>query len=425
MDPTSTPNSPEMVTKIAASSGSVHKRKSVSDVPAAKRVCIDLTEDASEDSDFDVDRDWGDLAKVQSWIGREFPEADQREYLKRFIRSVCRERHGEASFTNAPEEMRGWIKRCQFKFHPCRTLKKYGWTSACMSLAGEIESDRSAVSVGSRRQAIGKRELLILQRELGKDLETELHTVTAEAGGETAEGHVLVIKGFLNAEQRREVTFELQHIHPDFIDDKMWSHGKCKQKRARTNSNIGFFQQRGSIEAELPKDRKSSIVPYGCMPACADIKDRINRACSASTSNGSSAIDMVDLNTELNFYEDDGGIGNHQDCERSFVIGISLGASRKFQLTPFKGAMPVGDTTDFTLHSGDCYIMDTVAKGNACTPEGRPLYNRLHFRHCAGGGNGKFLRKMWMSKAAAWSKRSDINAHAQQWIDWATQQKSR
>ena len=28
----------------------------------------------------------------------EFPEADQTEYLKRFIRSVCKERHGEASF---------------------------------------------------------------------------------------------------------------------------------------------------------------------------------------------------------------------------------------------------------------------------------------------------------------------------------------
>ena len=319
-------------------------------------------------------------------------------------RSVCKERHGEASFTNASKEMRRWIKRCQFKFHPCRTLKKYAWTSACMSLAGEIESDRSAVSVGSRRKAIGKGELLILQQRLGKDLETELHTLTAEADGETVEGHVLVIKGFLNAEQQREVTFELQHIHPDFIDDKMWSHGKCKQKRAQNQLEHWLPPTEGSIEAELPKDRKSSIVPYGCMPACADIKDRINRACGT--------IDMVDLNTELNFYEDDGGIGNHQDCERSFVIGISLGATRKFQLTPFKGAMPVGATTDFTLHSGDCYIMDTVAKGNACTPEGRPLYSRLHFRHCAGGGNGKFPRKMWMSKAAAWSKRSDINPHS-------------
>ena len=121
---------------------------------------------------------------------------------------------------------------------------------------------------------------------------------------------------------------------------------------------------------------------------------------------------MVDLNTELNFYEDDGGIGNHQDCERSFVIGISLGATRKFQLTPFKGAMPVGATTDFMLHSGDCYIMDTVAKGNACTPEGRPstVDSTLH---CAGGGNGKFLRKMWMSKAAAWSNgATSIRTHS-------------
>ena len=84
--------------------------------------------------DFDVDRDWHDLAKVRAWIQREFPEADQTEYLKRFIRSVCKERHGEASFTNA-SVMQRWIKRCQFKFHPCRTLKKYAWTSACMSLA--------------------------------------------------------------------------------------------------------------------------------------------------------------------------------------------------------------------------------------------------------------------------------------------------
>ena len=70
---------------------------------------------------------------------------------------------------------------------------------------------------------------------------------------------------------------------------------------------------------------------------------------------------MVDLNTELNFYEDDGD-RQPPGPNGAFVIGISLGATRKFQLTPFKGAMPVGATTDFTLHSGDCYIMDTVAR---------------------------------------------------------------
>lgn len=354
---------------------------------------------------FDVDRDWSDLAKVEAWIRRKYPDKDAMEYMRRFIRSVCKERGG-ATFTNAPLEMEPWIKRCNFKYHPCRTLRKYAWASACVSLAGEIESDRSAVSVGSRRKPIGKKELLVLRERLGG----ELHTLCASAGGETVEGHVLIIKGFLGKSERDDVTFELQHIHPDFIDDKMWSHGKCKQKRARKNSNIGFFTQRGTIEAEDPKDRKSSIVPYGCMPACARIKDRINEA---------GDVNMKDLNMELNFYEDDGGIGNHQDCERSFVIGISLGATRKFQLTPFKGAMPVGDTTDFILESGDCYIMDTVAKGNACTPGGRPLYGRLHFRHCAGGGNGKFLRKMWKGKASAWSKRKDITTFAQKWIDWS------
>ena len=71
--------------------------------------------------DFDVDRDWRDLAKVRAWIQRS-SRGRSTEYLKRFIRSVCKERHGEASFTNASKEMRRWIKRCQFKF-PVSTLK--------------------------------------------------------------------------------------------------------------------------------------------------------------------------------------------------------------------------------------------------------------------------------------------------------------
>ena len=106
------------------------------------------------------------------------------------------------------------------------------------------------------------------------------------------------------------------------------------------------------------------------------------------------------------------------DSERSFVIGISLGATRKFQLTPFKGSLPVGDTTDFVLESGDAYIMDTVAKGHATS------YSQLHFRHCAGGGNGAFLRKTWMSKASKWRKASNLTPSAQKWVEWADAQRA-
>ena len=345
-----------------------------------------------------------DLAQVRELIGRDFPQSDPDEYLKRYIRSRCKE-DVDFVFENVPANMLRWVKRCRFKYHPCRTLKTNRWASACISLAGEIESDRSAVSVGHRRQPIGKEALLQLQSELGG----ELHTITATVGGETIVGHVLHIKGFLNEQQQRETTFELQHINADFIDDKMWSHGKCKNKLARTNSNIGFMMQRGTIEEVDPKDRKSSIVPYACMPAIAAIKDRINDACGE--------FDMKDLNTELNFYKSDGGIGNHMDSERSFVIGLSLGDTRKFQITPFKGSMPVGETTDFVLESGDAYVMDTIAKGHAKS------YSQLHFRHCAGGGNGAFLRKTWMSKASKWRKASNLTPTAQKWVEWADQQK--
>tara|TARA_Y100001958_G_scaffold48686_1_gene32562 strand:+ start:141 stop:938 length:798 start_codon:yes stop_codon:yes gene_type:complete len=53
MDPTGTPNSPEMVTKIAASPKSVHKRTRESDEAevSSKRVCIDLTVDSDDEVD--------------------------------------------------------------------------------------------------------------------------------------------------------------------------------------------------------------------------------------------------------------------------------------------------------------------------------------------------------------------------------------
>jgi len=331
-----------------------------------------------------------------------FEETD----LKKYIRKACK-KNPDAVFENVPPSMESWILRCRLKYHPCRTREARQWKSCCISLAGEIESDRSANSVGRRRKPIGKDEMIYLQSKLGGRL-TCLRCVV---GTEVIEGHVLLIKGFLNREQRAASTFELQHIHPDFIDDKMWSHGKCKNKLARTNSNIGFIQQRGTVEALDPWDRNSSIIPYSCMPAAAEIKDRINRACGD--------LDMKDLNTELNFYKSDGGIGLHMDSERSFVIGISLGASRKFQITPFKGSMPVGQTTDFVLESGDAYIMDTVAKGHAKS------YSTLHFRHCAGGGDGKFLRKMWMNKACKWRKKDNLTPFAQEVVDWADAQKSR
>ena len=362
---------------------------------------------AGQNSKKQAEASLADLKQVRASIVSKYPQGDHDEYLRRYIRSCCKYEDPDTAFTNVPENMLPWIKRCRFKYHVCRTLKTYDWVSACISLAGEIESDRSAVSVGRRRKPIGREALLHLQGELGG----ELHTITASVGAETIVGHVLHIKGFLNEQQRRETTFELQHIHPEFIDNKMWSHGKCKNKLARTNSNIGFMMQRGTIEEVDPKDRKSSIVPYECMPACATIKDRINAACGE--------FDMKDLNTELNFYNSDGGIGNHMDSERSFVIGLSLGRTRKFQLTPFKGSMPVGETTDFVLESGDAYVMDTIAKGHARS------YSQLRFRHCAGGGNGTFLRKTWMSKASKWRKASNLTPFAQKWVEWADGQKSR
>ena len=327
-------------------------------------------------------------------------------YLKRYIRKVCK-KNPETVFTNVPPSMESWILRCRLKYHPCRTREARQWKSCCISLAGEIESDRSAVSVGRRRKPIGKDELLQLQSKLGG----ELHCLRCVVGSEVIEGHVLLIKGFLNKDQRAASTYELQHIHPDFIDDKMWSHGSCKKKRARTNSNIGFIQQRGTIEALDPKDRKSSIVPYSCMPASEEIMKRINAACGK--------LDMMHLNTELNFYNSDGGIGLHMDGERSFVIGISLGDTRMFEIVAFKGSMPAGESTKFVLESGDAYIMDTVAKGHATS------YSKLHFRHCAGGGDGKFLHKMWMSKACKWRKNDNRNEHAQKRVDWADDHKSR
>ena len=349
----------------------------------------------------------GDLNNVCAVIQNKYPEVNTDMYLRRYIRSRCKYEDADTVFTNVPKNMLVWIKRCRFKYHVCRTLKTYDWVSACISLAGEIESDRSALSVGRRRKTIGKDALLQLKSVLGG----EVHAISASVGTETIVGHVLHIKGFLNNQQQRDTTFELQHIHPDFIDNKMWSHGTCKTKLARTNSNIGFIMQRGTIEAPDPSERKSSIVPYSCMPAAAAIKNRINAACGD--------FDMKDLNTELNFYNKDGGIGNHMDSERSFVIGLSLGNTRKFQLTPFKGAMPVGETTDFVLESGDAYVMDTIAKGHAKS------YSRLHFRHCAGGGSGEFLRKMWMGKACQWRKKNNLNPFAQKWVEWADAHKSR
>ena len=345
-----------------------------------------------------------DLKEVETFVLSKDPDADVEFYVRKYIRQMCK-KHPDTVFKNVPSSMESWILRCRLKYHPCRTREARVWKSCCMSLAGEIESDRSAMSVGRRRAPIGKDALLHLQSKLGG----KLHSLRCVVGEEDIEGHVLFIKGFLNREQRAASTFELQHIHADFIDDKMWSHGKCKKKLARTNSNIGFMMQRGTVEALDPKDRKSSIVPYSCMPAVSEIRDRINAACGD--------LDMVDLNTELNFYNDGGGIGNHMDSERSFVVGVSLGATRKFQITPFKGSMPVGQTTDFVLESGDAYIMDTVAKGHANS------YSQLHFRHCAGGGDGAFLRKMWMSKAAQWRKKDNLTPFAQEWVDWADGQK--
>ena len=199
---------------------------------------------------------WRRCALVES----KYPGKEEN-YMKRYIQNLCKHENGETVFENIPADMARWVKRCQFKYHPCRTLKQHAWKSACISLAGEIESDRSAVSVGRRRKPIGKEALEQLQSQLGG----ELHTITTQSDAQTIEGHVLFIKGFLNEQQRRSTTFELQHIHGDFIDDKMWSHGKCKNKLARTNSNIGFMMQRGTVRRRIPRIAR---VPLCLTRAC-------------------------------------------------------------------------------------------------------------------------------------------------------------
>lgn len=72
-------------------------------------------------------------------------------------------------------------------------------------------------------------------------------------------------------------------------------------------------------------------------------------------------------------------IGFHGDTERSFVVGLRLGADFPLHYRKYHNGEPISDVTTFNLEGGDLYIMSYKAVGNDWKKRKIPTY-----RHAAG-----------------------------------------
>lgn len=237
--------------------------------------------------------------------------------------------------------------------------------NAVITFAGSIESDSTGTTHGTKRQGFNRADLVNIGKTLGQ---STLYTV----GSPEIQGHVLIVKGFGNANIFKEICY----THKDYIDRHMWSYGKLKNKNARWNTNYADIEQKGDMTNPDPAKRVPSLIPFTKVPHIAAVRDRLSLL---------PGVDTRNLYGEVNIYRKSKtiqGIGEHMDKEREMVIGLSAGTMPRFIcFQAYQGVQPIGPKLKIRIDPGDLYFMDIIGKGTGSVM-------KPHIRHHATGGTG-------------------------------------
>ena len=271
--------------------------------------------------------------------------------------------------------------------------------NAVITFAGSIESDSTGATHGTKRRGFNRTDLVNIGKTLG-------HSTLYTVGSPGIQGHVLIVKGFGNANIFKEIC----NTHMDYIDRHMWSYGKLKNKNARWTTNYADIEQKGDMTNPDPAKRVPSLIPFVKVPHIAALRERLS----------SLGLDTVNLYGEVNIYRKSKtiqGIGEHMDKEREMVIGLSAGTMSRFIcFQAYAGVQPIGPKLKIRIEPGDLYFMDIVGKGTGSVM-------KPHIRHHATGGTGseKFLanvvkarKKKLMEKQ---TKGVQLNKYAQAIVD--------
>lgn len=184
------------------------------------------------------------------------------------------------------------------------------------------------------------------------------HSTLYTVGSPDIQGHVLIVKGFGNANIFKEICY----THKDYIDRHMWSYGKLKNARWNTNPD--------------PAKRVPSLIPFAKVPRIAAVREQLGNLPGVDTKNLYGEVNVYRKSTTIQ------GIGEHMDKEREMVIGLSVGTMPRFIcFQAYEGVQPIGRKLKIRIDPGDLYFMDIIGKGTGSVM-------KPHIRHHATGGAG-------------------------------------
>jgi len=185
-------------------------------------------------------------------------------------------------------------------------------------------------------------------------------------------GAVLIVRQYVKSTEHAELFREMNSFE---WDTKYWDtrRGRVLNKRARSNVVIlDGIRQEPDYE-----NKKGRIVDSHTIEHFGLFKHRMVDDITSSIENDKGQRLICEGNRYFNMKKC--GIGYHGDAERRKVIALSLGASSKMNWQWFKNSKPVGSPYEFTLHSGDLYIMSEKAVGHDWKKR-----SKLTLRHAAG-----------------------------------------
>ena len=237
--------------------------------------------------------------------------------------------------------------------------------NAVITFAGSIESDSTGATHGTKRQGFNRADLVNIGKTLG-------HSTLYTVGSPDIQGHVLIVKGFGNANIFKEICY----THKDYIDRHMWSYGKLKNKNARWNTNYADIEQKGDMTNPDPAKRVPSLIPFAKVPHIAAVREQLGNLPGVDTKNLYGEVNVYRKSTTIQ------GIGEHMDKEREMVIGLSVGTMPRFIcFQAYEGVQPIGRKLKIRIDPGDLYFMDIIGKGTGSVM-------KPHIRHHATGGTG-------------------------------------